>query len=70
MTISKSNTLPGKKIQPFRKFEYSDRLFKPGLEILIGTTFGALTRTEYRGSKKVRVEGTQDLDIRDISYVK
>jgi hypothetical protein len=45
-------------------------LFKPGLEILIGTTFGALTRTEYRGSKKVRVEGTQGLDVRDISYVK
>ena len=70
MAIPKSRARTRKKIELFRKFQYSDKFFKPGLEILSGITFGDLTRTEYGGRKKIRVEGIKDLDSRDISYAK
>jgi len=70
MAIPKSRTRTRKKIEPFRKFQYLDKFFKPGLEILSGITFGDLTLTEYGGRKKIRVEGMKDLDSRDISYAK
>jgi hypothetical protein len=70
MAIPKSRARTRKKIEPFRKFQYSDKFFKPGLEILSGITFGDLTQTEYGGRKKIRVEAIKDLDTRDISYAK
>jgi hypothetical protein len=70
MALPKSNALTCKKIEPFRKFQYSDTFFKRGLEILTGITLGDLTRTQYGGRKKIRVEGIKDLDTRDISYTK
>jgi len=70
MAIPKSNALTHKKIEPFRKCQYSDTFFKRGQEILVGITFGDLTRTQYGGRKKIRAEGIKDLDTRDISYAK
>jgi hypothetical protein len=66
--ISRTEKLTGKKIEPFRKFQYSDTFFKPGLDILTGIDFGAISRTKYRSHKKIRVEGETGVDTRDISY--
>ena len=68
MAISRLEKRAGKKIEPFRKFQYSDTFFKPGLDILTGTGFGAIRRTKYRSHKKIRVEGETGVDTRDISY--
>ena len=54
--------------KPFRKFQYSDTFFKPGFDILTGIGFGAISRTKYRSHKKIRVEGETGVDTRDISY--
>jgi hypothetical protein len=66
--ISRLEKRAGKKIEPFRKFQYSDTFFKPGLDILTGIGFGAISRTKYRSHKKIRVEGETGVDTRDISY--
>ena len=66
--ISRLEKRAGKKIEPFRKFQYSDTFFKPGLDILTGIGFGAIRRTKYRSHKKIKVEGETGVDTRDISY--
>jgi hypothetical protein len=66
--ISRLEKRAGKKIEPFRKFQYSDTFFKPGLDILTGIGFGALSRTKYRSHKEVGVESETGVDSRDISY--
>jgi hypothetical protein len=68
MVISRTEQRAGKKIEPFRRFQYSDTFFKPGLDILTGIDFGAISRTKYRSHKKIRVEGETGVDTRDISY--
>ncbi|MDQ2947717.1 MAG: hypothetical protein M3Y27_17580, partial [Acidobacteriota bacterium] len=66
--ISRLEKRAGKKIEPFRKFQYSDMFFKPGLDILTGIGFGNMSRAKYRSHKKIRVEGETGVDTRDISY--
>lgn len=66
--ISRLEKRARKKIEPFRKFQYSDTFFKPGLDILAGIGFGAMRRTKYRSHKKIRVEGETGVDTRDLSY--
>jgi hypothetical protein len=69
MAISRLVKRAGKKIEPFRKFQYSNTFFKPGLDILTGIGFGAISRTKFRSShKKISVEGETGVDTRDISY--
>ncbi len=61
-------TRVGKKIEPFRRFQYTATFFKPGLEILTGIGFDAISRAKYRSHKKINVEGETGVDTRDISY--
>ena len=69
MAISRLVKRAGKKIEPFRKFQYSNTFFKPGLDILTGIGFGAIGRTKFRSShKKISVEGETGVDTRDVSY--
>ena len=69
MVISRTEQRAGKKIEPFRRFQYSNTFFKPGLDILTGIGFGAISHTKYRSShKRLRVEGETGIDTRDISY--
>ena len=76
MAISRLVKRAGKKIEPFWKFQYSNTFFKPGLDILTGIGFGAISRTKFRSShkkfrsshKKISVEGETGVDTRDVSY--
>ena len=68
MVISRTEKCTGKKIEPFRRFQYSDTFFKPDLDILTGIGFGNISRTQYRSQKQIRVEGETGVDTRDISY--
>ena len=69
MAISRLDKRASKDIEPFRRFQYSNTFFKPGLDILTGIGFGAISRTKYRSSHKtLRVEGEPGIDTRDMSY--
>ena len=68
MAISRLERHTGKKIEPFRRFQYSDTFFKLGLDILTGIGFGNISRTQYRRQEQIRVEGETGVDTRDISY--
>ena len=69
MAISRLNKRACKDIEPFRRFQYSNTFFKPGLDILTGIGFGAISRTKFRSShKKISVEGETGVDTRDVSY--
>lgn len=70
MAISRPDKRAGKRIEPFRRFQYLDTFFKPGVDILTGIGFGNLSSTKYRSHKKIRVEGETGVDTRDISYAR
>ena len=69
MPSSRLEKRAGKTVEPFRKVQYSDTLFKPGLDILTGIGFGLLSLTKYQSPKKISVEGETGVDTRDISYL-